>query len=87
MSRRSAAAWVTAGILTVTGVVALVAGLSTPVTFSWFAYQPLADATFTPEGSGVFLSRITIAGLIALNIGLIALAFLVGWRAGARRRA
>ena len=69
-----------------TGVVVLVMGLVTPVTPGWFAYQPLADATFTPGGSGVFIARLTIIGLIILTIGLLAIAFLVGWRAGAKRR-
>ena len=56
-----------------------------PVTYEWFACQPLADATFTPGGSGVFVSRVTIIGCVVLTIGLIALAFLAGWRAGAKR--
>ena len=84
-SRRTAVGWAIAGILVVTGVVVLVVGLLTPVTFGWFSYQPLADATFTPGGSGVFLSRATIIGSIVLMIGLLALAFLVGWRAGVKR--
>jgi hypothetical protein len=50
------------------------------------ALPPLADATFTPGGSGVFLSRFTIVGLIVLTLGMLAIAFLVGLRAGAKRR-
>lgn len=78
-------AWAAASILTVAGIVVLVAGLFTPVTFGWFAYQPLADATFAPAGNGVFLSRVTIVGLIVLTIGLLALAFLAGWRSARRQ--
>ena len=68
-----------------TGVVVLVVGLLTPVTYGWFAYQPAADATFTPGGSDVVLSRLTIIGSIMIAVGLLALAFLAGWRAGAKR--
>ena len=63
----------------------LIVGLLTPVTYGWFAYQPLADATFTPGGSDVVLSRITIIGSIVLTMGLLVLAFLAGWRASAKR--
>jgi heme/copper-type cytochrome/quinol oxidase subunit 1 len=84
-SRRPALAWATAGVLSLTGVVVLIVGLLTPVTFGWFAYQPLADATFTPGGNDVVLSRVTIVGSIVLTMGLLALAFLAGLRAGAKR--
>jgi hypothetical protein len=33
----------------------------------------------------VVLSRVTIIGSIVLAMGLLALAFLAGWRAGAKR--
>lgn len=68
-----------------TGVVVLIVGLLTPVTYGWFAYQPLADVTFTPGGNDVVLSRVTIIGSIVLTMGLLALAFLAGLRAGAKR--
>ena len=83
--RRAAAAWAAAGVLVLTGVVVLIVGLLTPVTYGWFAYQPLSDATFTPGGSDVVLSRVTIIGSVVLTVGLLALAFLAGWRAGAKR--
>jgi heme/copper-type cytochrome/quinol oxidase subunit 1 len=78
-------AWATAGILVLIGLVVLTVGLLTPVTFGWFAYQPLAAATFTPGADGVFFSRVTIIGCVILTIGLVAVAFLAGWRAGAKR--
>jgi hypothetical protein len=84
-SRRAAAAWAVAGVLVLTGVAVLIVGLLTPVTYGWFAYQPFADATFTPGGSEVVLSRITIIGAVVLTVGLLALAFLAGWRVGAKR--
>lgn len=79
-------AWGVAVALAVAGAVTLIAGLLTPVAFGWFAYQPLANATFAPAGAGVFLSRMIIVGMVVVAIGLIALAFLAGWRAGAKRR-
>jgi heme/copper-type cytochrome/quinol oxidase subunit 1 len=84
-SRRAAAAWATASVLVLTGVVVLIVGLLTPPSYGWFAYQPLAGATFTPGGSDVVLSRVTIIGSIALTTGLLALAFLAGRRSGAKR--
>ena len=78
--QRSIIAWTLAGIATAAGAVLLVAGLLTPVTFGWFAYQPLADATFVPDSGGVFLSRITIIGWVILTFGLLAVAFLLGRR-------
>ncbi|MDY0910800.1 hypothetical protein [Microbacterium sp. CFBP9034] len=84
--RRAAAAWAITGTFVVVGVIVVVMGLLTPVTFGWFAYQPLANATFTPDGSVVFLSRVTIIGFILLTIGMLAVAFLLGQRAGAKRR-
>ncbi|WP_194410122.1 hypothetical protein [Microbacterium cremeum] len=85
MSRKTVA-WTTAGAFTIAGCIVVIVGLLTPVSFGWFAYQPLANATFTPAGSGVYVSRITIAGLVILTLGLLALAFLAGVRAGANRR-
>ena len=82
--RRAALAWAIAGVLVLTGVVVLIVGLLTPVTYGWFAYQPLADATFTPGSNEVVLSRVSIIGSIVLTMGLLALAFLAGLRAGAK---
>ena len=62
----------------------LIVGLLTPVSYGWFAYQPLADATLTPGGNDVVLSRVTIIGSILLTMGLLALAFLAGLSAGAK---
>ncbi|MBW9111929.1 hypothetical protein [Microbacterium ureisolvens] len=76
---RSIVAWTVAGIVIAAGAVVLIVGLLTPVTFGWFAYQPLADAMFVP-GAGVFLSPVTIIGWVILTIGLLAVAFLAGRR-------
>jgi len=77
-------AWVAATVVAAAGIVTLAIGLATPVGFGWFAYQPLADATFTPTATGVFVSRATVTGVVLLTIGLVGLAFLVGLRAGPR---
>lgn len=63
------------------GVITIVVRLFTPTgiaSFGWFAYQPLANATFTPSGSAVVLSTVTFAGWVIVAVGLITLAFLVG---------
>jgi len=81
--------WVGAGVIVAAGAVIIVIGLFTPMgtaSFGWFAYQPLADATFFPGGSAVVLSRITVAGWIIFAVGLVWLAFLAGRIAGRRSR-
>ena len=82
-------AWLGAGLVAVAGAIMIGIGLFTPMgaaSFGWFAYQPLANATFVPGGSAVVLSRITAAGWIILAAGLITLAFLAGRVAGRRSR-
>ena len=79
-SARSIAAWAVAGALLLGGAATIIVGLMTPVSFGWFAYQPLADATFAPQGEAVFLSRTAIIGLTTFTLGLLMLAFLTGWR-------
>ena len=83
---RNTVAWTIASALAIAGSIVAVVGLLTPVSFGWFAYQPLANAAFAPGASGVFLSRVTIVGFVILTIGMVALAFLAGVRAGADRR-
>jgi uncharacterized membrane protein len=77
--------WIVAAVLVAAGAMVTVVGLMTPVSYGWFAYQPLADATFTPGGDGVWLARATVVGLLLLALGLIALAFLIGRRVGSSR--
>ena len=87
-SRESVPWWVAGGLL-FAGAVTIGAGLLMPVSaasFGWFAYQPLADATFVPGGNGVVVSRFTIVGSVIFALGSIALAFLAGRRAGKRWR-
>jgi heme/copper-type cytochrome/quinol oxidase subunit 1 len=77
-------AWAAAGLLVLAGVITIVVGLSSQASFGWFAYQPLANATFTLGGDTLFLTRTTAAGFIVTVLGLIALAFLAGLRLGKR---
>lgn len=79
-------AWTAAGVVVAVGVIVVIAGLLTHVPFGWFAYQPLANATFAPAGSGVFVSRLTIVGSVVLGLGLFGLAFLAGWHWRGSRR-
>lgn len=82
--KRSIVAWTITGVVIAAGAVVLIVGLLTPVTFGWFAYQPLADESFVP-GAGVFLSHVTITGWVILTIGLLVVAFLAGRRSARRR--
>lgn len=77
---------ITAALL-LAGATTIIAGALTPVSFGWFAYQPLADATFGPHGEAVFLSRTVIIGFTIFALGLLALAFLAGWRLAKRQTA
>lgn len=82
--------WGAAALVAFAGALTIVVGLFTPVeaaSFGWFAYQPLAAATYSPGGSVVVvLSRITVAGWVVLAVGMLALAFLAGRVAGRRSR-
>ena len=71
--------WISAGVIVAAGAVMIVIRLYTPTgtaSFGWFAYQPLADAAFTPGGFAVVLSRIAVVGWIVFAVGLVKLAFL-----------
>jgi len=74
-----------AATLTVAGAVITIIALATPVTFGWFAYQPLADSTFVP-GDTIVVSRAVIPGVGLVIVGLIVLSFLAGRRSGIRSR-
>lgn len=81
--------WVGACVIVAAGAVMIVIGLFTPMgtaSSGWFAYQPLADATFTPSGSAAVLSRIAVAGWVVFAVGLVIFAFLAGQVAGRRSR-
>ncbi|MEN0023493.1 hypothetical protein MRBLWO14_001634 [Microbacterium sp. LWO14-1.2] len=83
--RKTTIAWTAATLLVIAGLAATVVGLMTPVSFGWFAYQPLSSATFVGDGSGFFVSRTTAIGFVLLALGFVALAFLAGLRLGGRR--
>ena len=85
-SGKELAGWVTAGVLLLAGVVAIVIGMTSQPfgSFGWFAYQPLANVAFAPGGDVVFVSRTTLIGFAALSLGLITLAFVAGWRLAQR---
>lgn len=84
---RTIVVWTALALVTVIGLITTVVGLITPVSFGWFAYQPLADAAFTPAQNVFVLSRPTAVGLGVLAVGLIGLSFLAGRRSGLRRDA
>ena len=65
------------------GVITLVAGHPRPAQYGWFAYAPLADTTFVPQG-GYLLSTTSLIGSVVLGTGLMALAFWCGLRLGRR---
>lgn len=88
-SSRAALLWGGAALVAIAGAVTIVIGTFTPMgvaSFGWFAYQPLAAATFSPGGSAVILSRIAVAGWVIFAVGMVALAFLAGRVVGRRSR-
>jgi heme/copper-type cytochrome/quinol oxidase subunit 1 len=81
--------WIGAGVVVAAGAITIVIGLFTPMgiaSFGWFAYQPLADATFVLDGSAVVLSCITVAGWVIFAVGLVTFAFLAGRVVGRKSR-
>lgn len=81
------AAWWTAGGVTVLGVMLSLVGAasaSSSASFGWFAYQPLAAATFSPFGPFALLHPASFTGAVLLALGLLGLAFLAGRHVGVR---
>lgn len=76
--------WAAAVLVVAIGLTVIVVGMLTPVSFGWSAYQPLSDAAFIGDASGVFVSRTTVIGAAILALGLMVIAFLAGYRARGR---
>lgn len=60
--------------------------LSVPVrqeSFGWFAYAPLSQQTFVPQGM-LIMDREKWTGVVLTGVGLLVLAFWSGFRAGRR---
>ncbi len=75
---------VTAILMVLLGTaIILVAG--SEASFGWFAYAPLSNTTFLPEGM-VYLGASSRAGMGLCGAGLVVLAFWTGYRTGRRRR-
>jgi hypothetical protein len=72
--------WVIGAVIAAVGLTMATIGLLTPVSFGWFAYQPLADASFGWIENAVIVTRGAAAGLLLLGIGLVILAFQFGTR-------
>lgn len=72
--------WVLGVGLTLVGLAMATVGLLTPVSFGWFAYQPLAAEGLSQIDNAVIISHSTAAGFLLLGIGLVILAFLLGRR-------
>ncbi|MDO9396427.1 MAG: hypothetical protein Q7T71_07780 [Herbiconiux sp.] len=77
---------VVAVAVAVAGLVTVLLGASTSVSFGWFAYAPLSGTTFTPEGIHV-VTTAQIVGFAVLGAGLVALAFWLGLTLGRRTAA
>lgn len=84
-SSRELIAWAIAGVVVAAGIVTVIVGLATPVSYWWSAFQPTADDTFTPADGSILVTRTAVIGIIIIGIGLVALAFLAGWNLAKRR--
>ena len=73
-------------VATIAGLVVTALGILTPVSFGWFAYQPLSGDVLA--GSGVVVvSTLTLVGVAILAPALLAAAFLAGFWVAFRRAA
>ena len=91
LMRRMSAGVVTATIISGTlllgGVITFLAVRPTgAASFGWFAYQPLAGATFFP-GSLVVLTPLMAAATVVGIVGLVGLGAIAGYVLGRRHRA
>ncbi|WP_336625234.1 MULTISPECIES: hypothetical protein [unclassified Microbacterium] len=71
------------GIALVGAIVMLTAAPAATATFGWFAYQPLADATFAP-GASVVITTAALVGALLLAAGLIGVSGVIGFVWGRR---
>ncbi|MCT9821024.1 hypothetical protein N3K63_12115 [Microbacterium sp. W1N] len=65
-------------------IVLLTAGPTQTASFGWFAYQPLAAATFVPESLVILTPLAAAAGMFAVA-GLVGLGVIGGFLLGRRR--
>lgn len=85
MSVGLASAAMITGLLVLGGVILFIAASPTgTAAFGWFAYQPIAGATFFP-GSLVVLTPLTAAGAAICVAGLVGLGGVAGFLLGRRR--
>ncbi len=84
--RNKKSARVSAAVLPVAGLVAVLVGCivawsNASASFGWFAYAPLSNQPF--PGNGIaFVTQGTQIGLAVAVIGLLVLAFWAGYRIG-----
>lgn len=87
MSVGVATATITAGTLLLGGVVMFFAVSPTgTASFGWFAYQPLAGATFFPGSLVVLTPLMAVAATVGI-VGLVGLGAITGYVLGRRHRA
>ena len=88
MSVGLAAAAMISSLLVLGGVIMFIAASPTgpagTAAFGWFAYQPIAGATFVP-GSLVVLTPLTATGAAICVAGLVGLGGVAGFLLGLRR--
>ena len=77
---------VIASAMIVGGVAAAIVATPREVSFGWFAYAPLSEATFTPDGL-IVLTGGALGGLVVALIGVAVFAFWAGYTVrGSRAR-
>ncbi|MBN9201467.1 MAG: hypothetical protein ABS61_00770 [Microbacterium sp. SCN 70-18] len=81
--------WVVSAVALIAGFVLILIGIATPpsASFGWFAYAPLSNFAYVAGAPGLAIPPMTAAGFTLFVVGLAGVAFLVGIRVGARRRA
>ncbi|GAA2003466.1 hypothetical protein [Microbacterium ulmi] len=67
-------------LVAVVGLGVIAVDLTTPATFGWFAYQPLAHASFVPGA----VSTTALVWSLVTGAALLGIGFAIGWLVGAR---
>lgn len=73
-----------ASAMIIGGIAAAVVAAPREVSFGWFAYAPLSEATFSPDGL-IVLAGGALGGLIVAVVGVALLAFWAGYVVRAAR--
>lgn len=74
---------IVSGVLVAGGAALVIVATRQPVSFGWFAYQPLSGSVFSPDGI-IVLTRLGVLGIVVTAVGLMGVSAAIGFMFGRR---